>query len=177
MPDDTWMTPAVLPPETPMFDGFVLRPQDMPSRFPPNSDTWYFSRVAGTFGERRGWHGCQMPEQLLGRIIRACSNEREIVLDPFGGSGTTLAVAKKLKRQFVGFELSESYAANITTRLNAINPGDPLVGSENSAASAPSTSNGRRVENVRPGPRRARKRSTIADALFDGLETREPKAV
>ena len=43
----------------------------------PDQDTWYFPRVAGTFKERAGWHGCQMPEQLLGRIIRACSNPGE----------------------------------------------------------------------------------------------------
>src|SRR5262249_51242189 len=95
-PDDTWMTPPPLPPDVPTRDGFVLRPQDIPDKFPPHSDVWFFSRVAGTFGERRGWHGCQMPEQLLGRIIRACSNPGDLVLDPFGGSGTTLAVAKKL---------------------------------------------------------------------------------
>lgn len=145
VPDDTWMMSPVLPPEVPTKDGFVLRPQDIPERFPADSDTWFFSRVAGTFGERRGWHGCQMPEQLLGRIIRACSNENEIVLDPFGGSGTTLAVAKKLKRQYVGFELSEQYAKKIEERLAAIEPGQPLVGPENAAMSAPRTAAGRKL--------------------------------
>ena len=94
LPDDTW----------------ILRPQDLPEGFQPDEDTWYFPRVCGTFKERAGWHGCQMPEQLLGRIIRACSNEGELVLDPFAGSGTTLAVAKKLGRRFLGFELSPQYA-------------------------------------------------------------------
>ena len=94
LPDDTW----------------ILRPQDLPDGFQADEDTWYFPRVCGTFKERAGWHGCQMPEQLLGRIIRACSNEGELVLDPFAGSGTTLAVAKKLGRRFLGFELSEQYA-------------------------------------------------------------------
>ena len=145
MPDDTWMTPAELPPDAMLHDGFVLRPQDLPDRFPPESDTWYFARVAGTFNERRGWHGCQMPEQLLGRIIRASSNPGETVLDPFGGSGTTLAVAKKLGRRFIGFELSESYAANIKTRLDAINVGDPLIGPERPEMSAPTTAKGRRL--------------------------------
>ncbi len=70
-----------------------------------------------------------MPEQLLGRIIRACSNPGEIVLDPFGGSGTTLAVAKKLDRRFLGFELSPEYAAAIRNRLDAVKPGQPLDGS------------------------------------------------
>ncbi|MBI5863454.1 MAG: site-specific DNA-methyltransferase, partial [Planctomycetes bacterium] len=145
MPDDTWMAPADLPAGTMLHGGFVLRPQDIPERFPPQSDVWYFARVAGTFRERRGWHGCQMPEQLLGRIIRACSNEGELVLDPFGGSGTTLAVAKKLNRQFVGFELSENYADQINVRLAGINPGDALVGPENAALSAPATRKGRQL--------------------------------
>ena len=54
LPDDTW----------------ILRPQDLPEGFQPTDDTWYYARVAGTFKERQGFHGCQMPEQLLGRIIR-----------------------------------------------------------------------------------------------------------
>ena len=148
IPDDTWMMAPVLPPEVPTSDGFVLRPQDIPDRFPADSDMWYFSRVAGTFGERRGWHGCQMPEQLLGRIIKACSNEAELVLDPFGGSGTTLAVAKKLKRHFIGFELSTDYAANIESRLKHINPGDDLVGPADAVRSAPSTKSGRKLKRV-----------------------------
>lgn len=130
LPDDTW----------------VLRPQDIPWAFTPEEDTWYYSRVAGTFGQRAGWHGCQMPEQLLGRIVRATSNPGDVVLDPFGGSGTTLAVAKKLGRQFVGFELSTEYADGIRQRLQAIQPGDPLAGPENPLYSAPSTSAGRRLK-------------------------------
>ena len=146
MPDDTWMMSPILPPEVPTKDGFVLRPQDIPDRFPAHSDTWYFSRVAGTFGERRGWHGCQMPEQLLGRIIRASSRENDIVLDPFGGSGTTLAVAKKLNRRFIGFEISSKYVENIKERLSSIQPGDPLVGPEHSVLSAPPTKAGRKLK-------------------------------
>ncbi|MBX7167303.1 MAG: site-specific DNA-methyltransferase [Pirellulales bacterium] len=130
LPDDTW----------------ILRPQDVPECFSPEEDTWYFPRVCGTFKERAGWHGCQMPEQLLGRIVRACSREGDLVLDPFGGSGTTLAVAKKLKRRYLGFELSPEYAARIEARLAAIAPGDPLDGAEQPTKSAPSTAAGRRLE-------------------------------
>lgn len=143
VPDDTWMMAPVLPEDVPTWDGFVLRPQDLPNRFPPHSDTWFFSRVAGTFSERRGWHGCQMPEQLLGRIIRACSNPEEIVLDPFGGSGTTPAVAKKLGRRYLAFEMSKKYAEMIEQRVAGSRPGDALHGPENPELSAPTTRKGR----------------------------------
>jgi DNA modification methylase len=134
LPDDTW----------------ILRPQDVPDNFTPEEDTWYFPRVCGTFKERAGWHGCQMPEQLLGRIIRACSNPGELVLDPFAGSGTTLAVAKKLERKFLGFELSSQYAEAVERRLKAIRPGDPLDGAAEPLVSAPSTQNGRKLHDVKP---------------------------
>jgi site-specific DNA-methyltransferase (adenine-specific) len=153
LPDDTW----------------ILRPQDLADGFQPQDDTWYFPRVAGTFKERAGWHGCQMPEQLLGRIIRACSNPGELVLDPFGGSGSTLVVAKKLGREFIGFELSESYAAKIQSRLDAVTVGEPLSGAEEPKVSAPTTANGKRVG----GEKRARKRrhsDTPAAALFSPPE-------
>lgn len=126
LPDDTW----------------ILRPQDLPNGFQPEEDTWYFRRVCGTFKERAGWHGCQMPEQLLGRIIRACSNPGEIVLDPFGGSGTTLVVARKLERHYLGFELSPDYVERITARLAAAEPGQPLEGVEDARYSAPRTPRG-----------------------------------
>ena len=112
LPDDTW----------------ILRPQDVNGGFAPESDTWYLPRVCGTFKERTGWHGCQMPEQLLGRIIRGCSNPGATVLDPFGGSGTTLTVAKKLGRRFLGFELSPDYASAIEARLASAKVGQSLEG-------------------------------------------------
>jgi len=133
LPDDTW----------------ILRPQDLPEGFGADEDTWYFPRVCGTFKERKGWHGCQMPEQLLGRIIRACSNEGELVLDPFVGSGTTLAVAKKLKRRYLGYELSEDYARQARKRLAKIKLGDRLDGAPEPLVSAPTTANGRKLANVK----------------------------
>ena len=153
LPDDTW----------------ILRPQDVPQSFSAEEDTWYFPRVAGTFRERAGFHSCQMPEQLLGRIIRACSNAGEVVLDPFGGSGTTLAVAKKLGRRYLGFELSQKYAEQIEQRLAAIQVGDPLEGSPEPLVSAPSTANGRRLQanDETPRPRKSRPKQP----LFHGRET------
>jgi site-specific DNA-methyltransferase (adenine-specific) len=132
LPDDTW----------------ILRPQDLPEGFGADENTWYFPRVCGTFKERAGWHGCQMPEQLLGRIIRACSHPGELVLDPFAGSGTTLAVAKKLDRRYLGFELSPQYAERVAARLAAISTGDPLDGAAEPLVSVPNTANGRKLADV-----------------------------
>ncbi len=130
LPDNTWIT----------------RPQDAPEflSFNPSHDTWFFSRVAGTFKEREGFHGCQMPEQLLARIIRTSSRPQELVLDPFGGSGTTLCVAKKLARQWMGFELSPEYVGFIQQRLDAANVGDAIDGPEDAISSSPSTAKGKR---------------------------------
>jgi len=120
--------------------------QDLPEGFQADDDTWYFPRVAGTFKERSGFHGCQMPEQLLGRIIRVSSNEGELVLDPFAGSGTTLAVACKLRRQYLGYEISTDYVEAIRKRLDSIKPGDKLDGAAEPLVSAPSTDKGRRLK-------------------------------
>jgi site-specific DNA-methyltransferase (adenine-specific) len=128
LPDNTWIT----------------RPQDAPLSFAPMHDTWYYARVAGTFKEREGFHGCQMPEQLLARIIRASSHPQDLVLDPFGGSGTTLCVAKKLGRRWMGFELSPDYAQYIAERLQRTNVADQLDGAEDPIESAPSTRQGKR---------------------------------
>jgi len=83
----------------------------------PN-DVWdQYSRVCGTFRERQGWHPCQMPENLLARIIAVSSNPGDVVLDPFNGSGTTTAVACQLGRKYVGIDISENYVANARERL------------------------------------------------------------
>ncbi|MCA9040612.1 MAG: site-specific DNA-methyltransferase [Planctomycetaceae bacterium] len=148
LPDDTW----------------ILRPQDIPDSFQADEDTWYVPRVNGTFKERKGWHGCQMPELILARIIRACSHTGEKVLDPFAGSGTTLAVAKKLNRDYLGFELSEEYTTRVNDRLAEITPGDPLQGTENPLKSAPSTKEGVTLES------RQKKKSTKKQSIKDQVE-------
>jgi DNA modification methylase len=84
-------------------------------------DVWDgYSRVCGTFKERTGWHPCQMPESLLKRIIAVSSNTGDCVLDPFSGSGTTLAAAKQLDRNYVGIEISEKYVEKANERLTEL---------------------------------------------------------
>lgn len=71
-------------------------------------NVWHMNRVRFLMEEYEN-HPTQKPEQLLERIILASSNEGDIVLDPFSGSFTTSAVAKKLKRKTVGFDLNNEY--------------------------------------------------------------------
>jgi len=63
-------------------------------------------------------HPTQKPEKLLAKIILASSNPGDLVLDPFLGSGTTVAVAKKLDRHFVGIERDEIYCCLAQKRLD-----------------------------------------------------------
>jgi len=71
-------------------------------------NVWYFPRVRYRMEEYEE-HPSQKPESLLERIIRASSNEDDVVLDPFAGTFTTAAVAKKLKRRSISIEFQEEY--------------------------------------------------------------------
>ena len=62
-------------------------------------------------------HPTQKPEKLLAKIILASTNEKDLILDPFLGSGTTAVVAKKLNRRFVGIEADENYCLLAEKRL------------------------------------------------------------
>lgn len=108
-------------------DVWILRPQWYPEGFQAEMDTWHVPRIAGTFKQRAGTPN-QVPEHILGRIIRGCSNPGETVFDPFTGSGGTPAVAKKLGRHYFGFELSETYAGLARRRLAGVKLDDPLQG-------------------------------------------------
>jgi modification methylase len=65
-------------------------------------------------------HPTQKPEALLHRVILASSNPGDVVLDPFMGSGTTGAVAKRLGRVFIGIERERSYAQAAAARIGRI---------------------------------------------------------
>jgi modification methylase len=81
-----------------------------------------------TGGERlrdetgRKAHPTQKPEALLHRIILSATKPGEVVLDPFLGSGTTAAVAKKLRRHYVGFERDADYAEMAERRIARVQP-------------------------------------------------------
>ena len=65
-------------------------------------------------------HPTQKPEALLARAILSASNAGDLILDPFFGSGTTGAVAKRLGRSFIGIERDETYAAAARARIAAV---------------------------------------------------------
>jgi site-specific DNA-methyltransferase (adenine-specific) len=88
---------------------------DGPRAF-PLSDAWQVSVIAAIGKERTGYP-TQKPEALLERIIRASSNEGDVVLDPFCGSGTAMAVAERLKRQWIGIEATSLGTNLVRSRM------------------------------------------------------------
>jgi site-specific DNA-methyltransferase (adenine-specific) len=71
-------------------------------------DVWQFSHVHYCSAEREK-HPTQKPEALMERMIGASSNEGDLVLDPFSGSGTTCRVAKIMNRKWIGIDLNPEY--------------------------------------------------------------------
>lgn len=86
-------------------------------------DVWYgkyWGRIQGNNKERRHQHHNQIPEVYLERVIRACSNEGDLVLDPFCGSGTTSTVARAWNRRSITVEFGESNADSAWNRIQDI---------------------------------------------------------
>src|SRR5882757_1054876 len=77
-------------------------------------------RLKGRDGKKL--HPTQKPEALLARVILASSRPDDLVLDPFNGTGTTGAVAKRLGRQFIGIERDPAYAAAAEARISKVEP-------------------------------------------------------
>lgn len=84
----------------------------------PMGDVWDIGVIAPISRERTGYPS-QKPETLLERLVNALSDPGELVLDPYMGSGTTLAVAARLGRRFVGVDASDVAFETTTTRLEA----------------------------------------------------------
>jgi len=70
----------------------------------------------------RDKHPCQLPVHLLERIILMSTDKDDIVLDPFSGTGTTAIAAKRLNRNYIGFELDKNYVAISTKKLDTTSP-------------------------------------------------------
>src|SRR5947209_1395822 len=70
----------------------------------------------------RDEHPCQLPIHLLERVILMSTDERDIILDPFSGTGTTAIAAKRLGRNYIGFELDKEYVEISQNKLNQESP-------------------------------------------------------
>src|SRR5580704_12614946 len=89
-------------------------------------------------GDGKKLHPTQKPESLLARVILAASRPDDLVLDPFCGTGTTGAVARRLHRRFLGVERQADYAAAAERRIAAVAPlPEPALASFMTAREAP----------------------------------------
>ena len=90
------------------------------------SDWWLLPLATGAErlkdNQGKKAHSTQKPEALLYRVILASSNPGDVVLDPFMGSGTTGAVAKRLHRQWIGIEHESKYIELANKRIEAVQP-------------------------------------------------------
>jgi len=85
------------------------------------SDVWTdIHRVK--HNKKRDPHPCQLPIHLLDRLILLSTDEDDIVLDPFSGTGTTAISAKRLGRKYIGFELDSEYVEISKRKLEATEP-------------------------------------------------------
>ncbi len=105
---------------------------------------WDYSKIAQTYNAQMGltdvWddidfyeekrvHSTQKPLKLIKRLILASSNENDLVLDPFGGSGSTAISALQLNRNFITIEVDETYYNEIVNRIQSIeNPLSNFLG-------------------------------------------------
>ncbi|UYV12289.1 MAG: site-specific DNA-methyltransferase [Phycisphaera sp.] len=121
----TWNAGAVLEPSdraSTYFDPRTMDKKDgMPAGMRVPMDVWYgqyWGRIQGNNLERRGKHDNQLPELYLSRVVQCSSNEGDLVLDPFTGSGTTAVAATALGRRYVGCEYSPDMARSAIERVS-----------------------------------------------------------
>lgn len=79
-------------------------------------DWWEINQVKNV-SKSDNPHSCPIPEEVARRIILSTTNEGDLIVDPFAGSGTILKVAKELNRNFIGIELSRIYCDIARERL------------------------------------------------------------
>ncbi|WP_321450021.1 site-specific DNA-methyltransferase [uncultured Cohaesibacter sp.] len=109
-------------------------------------------RLKGDDGKKV--HPTQKPESLLYRVLLSSTNPGDVVLDPFFGTGTTGAVAKKLGRHFIGVERDRDYIAAAQARIDAVEPVDlDALKTTQSKRAAPRIPFGRLLEEglLKPG--------------------------
>ena len=86
-------------------------------------NVWDFSHIHYSQNNRASQHPTQKPEGVIERMILASSNENDVVLDPFSGSGTTMRVVQQLNRRGIGIEIEPQYIEETKQRLS-----EPFLG-------------------------------------------------
>jgi modification methylase len=130
-------------------------------------------RIKGEEGHKA--HPTQKPEALLYRVLLACTNKGDVVLDPFFGTGTTGAVAKRLGRRFIGIEREGRYVEVAKARIAAALPLDEsAMRTMANKRSQPRVPFGALIENglIQPGAvltdaKRRWRATVLADATLD----------
>jgi len=79
-------------------------------------DWWKINQVKNV-SKKNNCHSCPVPEEVAERIILSTTNENDLIVDPFCGSGTVLKMAKQLKRNYIGIEISKEYCKIAEERL------------------------------------------------------------
>ena len=121
----TWNADAVLEPSdraTVYFDPRTMAKEKNKGMRVP-MDVWYgqyWGRIQGNNKERRHQHHNQIPEVYLERVIGACTNPGDLVVDPFLGSGTTCTVARAMGRRSIGIEYSPKHARSAWERITEV---------------------------------------------------------
>ncbi|MBV9946368.1 MAG: site-specific DNA-methyltransferase, partial [Myxococcales bacterium] len=129
---------------------------------PPLSDFWELDDswevgVIAAIGRERTGYPTQKPEALLERVVRASSGPGDVVLDPFCGSGTAVAVADRLERRWIGIDLAPRAIEVARARLGAARVDVVTVGSPGGEPSPSGVGEDRSA--ALPGPAKARARA------------------
>ncbi len=92
------------------------------------TDVWDFPiPVQGSWGDSYVRHFCPLPRQMIDQIIQLCSDEGDVVFDPFAGSGAVLAEAHRLNRKFIGCDLNPQYRDMFYNYLPTVAVEDPAA--------------------------------------------------
>ena len=94
-----------------------LKPKEFTGGKPPMRDFWTDIKIIGSVAKERTGYPTQKPLSLLERVIKASSNENDLVLDPFCGCATTCIAAEKKKRRWIGIDVEEMAFKLVRKRL------------------------------------------------------------
>jgi len=92
-------------------------PREIPNMLVPD-DVFDFTRVTGNSRQRRSWHPTQLHEDLVERCVKSCTQEGDLVIDPFAGTGTTLRVCKRIQRSCITMDVDRGYCEEIAKENN-----------------------------------------------------------